>query len=226
MEAINLPESVYYATFPIQEQALKGEWNYELTAVYTIAVLDFLFDDFRAEDNLLHLVELKDELGRVFYNKLKFIYIELPKFKKTVEQLENHLDKWLYLLQNLARLDEPLPNLQEEVFVALFEAAEIANFSPDDRRIYQGSLKVFRDWYAIEMTARQEAMEQGFTRGREEEAISLICRQLTRHCRQEISENLRLRVATLPISVLESLSEDLLDFNGLTDLEIWLAARE
>jgi predicted transposase/invertase (TIGR01784 family) len=218
--------SLYYATFPIQEQALKGDWNYQLTAVYTIGVLDFVFEEFRQEDNFLHVVELKDDLGRLFYKKLKFIYIELPKFKKNIEQLETHLDKWLYLLRNLARLDEPTPNLQEEVFAELFEAAEIANFSPDDRRVYQGSLKAFRDWYAIETTGRQEAMEQGFTRGREEEAIALICRLLTRRCRQEISENLRSRLATLPILVLENLSEDLLDFDSLTDLETWLAARE
>jgi predicted transposase/invertase (TIGR01784 family) len=218
--------SLYYATFPIQEQALKGDCNYQLTAVYTIGVLDFVFEEFRQEDNFLHVVELKDELGRLFDKTLKFIYIELPKFKKNIDRLETHLDKWLYLLQNLARLDEPMPNLQEEVFAELFEAAEIANFSPDDRRVYQGSLKAFRDWYAIETTGRQEAIELGLTQGREEEAIALICRQLTHRCRQELSENLQSRLTKLPISVLESLSEDLLDFNSLTDLETWLAARE
>jgi predicted transposase/invertase (TIGR01784 family) len=234
--------SVFYATFPLQEQGLKGDWNYQLSTVYTIAVLDFVFDDFRENNDLVHVVELKDELGRVFYKKLKFIYIELPKFEKNIEQLETHLDKWLYLLRNLSGLDEPLPNLQEEVFAELFEAAEIANFSPDDRRVYQGSLKVFRDWYAIESTLRQEAMEQGFTQGREEgreegrkagkeqgreeQTIALVCRQLTRRCRQELSENLRSRLARLPMSVLESLSEDLLDFDTLADLDNWLAARE
>ena len=34
--------SVYYATFPIQEQALQGEWNYKLSSVYTIGILDFI----------------------------------------------------------------------------------------------------------------------------------------------------------------------------------------
>jgi len=32
--------SVYYSTFPIQEQAKKGEWNYQLSAVYTVDILD------------------------------------------------------------------------------------------------------------------------------------------------------------------------------------------
>ncbi|MCS6968601.1 MAG: Rpn family recombination-promoting nuclease/putative transposase, partial [Bernardetiaceae bacterium] len=37
--------ALYYATFPIQEQAQQGDWNYQLKAVYLVAVLDFCFDD-------------------------------------------------------------------------------------------------------------------------------------------------------------------------------------
>jgi predicted transposase/invertase (TIGR01784 family) len=37
--------SLYYSTFPIVEQAEQGEWNFELKAVYTIAILDFVFED-------------------------------------------------------------------------------------------------------------------------------------------------------------------------------------
>ena len=36
--------ALYYATFPIREQAEKGDWNFKLTAVYCIAILDFTFD--------------------------------------------------------------------------------------------------------------------------------------------------------------------------------------
>ena len=82
--------SIYYATFPIQEQALKGEWDFELSAVYTVGVLDFIFDDHKADDTFLHVVELKNQRCEVFYKKLKFIYIELPKFNKSLDQLESH----------------------------------------------------------------------------------------------------------------------------------------
>ncbi|MBM6866943.1 PD-(D/E)XK nuclease family transposase, partial [Bacteroides caecigallinarum] len=37
--------SVYYSTFPIREQGRKGEWNYELKAVYVIGILNFTFYD-------------------------------------------------------------------------------------------------------------------------------------------------------------------------------------
>jgi len=30
--------SVYYSTFPIQQQAKKGKWNFRLNAVYTVSM--------------------------------------------------------------------------------------------------------------------------------------------------------------------------------------------
>ena len=74
--------SVFYSTFPIQEQALKGEWNFELTPVYAVGILDFIFAEHKNSATMIHTVELKDQDCNVFYDKLKFIYIELPKFKK------------------------------------------------------------------------------------------------------------------------------------------------
>ena len=86
--------SIYYASFPIQEQAQKGVWNYQLEPVYTVGILDFIFDDHRSDSELLHLVEWKNQRCEVFYDKLKFIYIELPKFTKREEGLETQFDKW------------------------------------------------------------------------------------------------------------------------------------
>ena len=132
--------SVYYATFPIQERGEKGDWNYKLSPVYTIGILDFIFDDHKHDDILLHQVQLKNQKCEVFYEKLKFIYLELPKFKKTVEELETHFDKWVFLLKHLSQLDHPPEKLQEEIFNQVFEIAEIAKFSPDEQKVYQNSL--------------------------------------------------------------------------------------
>lgn len=78
--------TIYYSTFPIQEQAEKGEWNYRLKAVYCIGILDFTFDDYEAEpekSEVVHTVKLKNQHGKVFYDKLTYIYLEMPNFKKT-----------------------------------------------------------------------------------------------------------------------------------------------
>ncbi|NEO44670.1 MAG: Rpn family recombination-promoting nuclease/putative transposase [Moorea sp. SIO4A3] len=160
--------SVYYATFPIQEQAQQGNWNYKLTAVYTVGILDFCFDDHKQDSELLHVVELKNQRCEVFYDKLKFIYVELPKFTKSVDQLETHFDKWLFLLRHLASCNAPPEPLQGNVFAQLFEVAEIANFSSEEQALYQDSLKVYRDMYSVNQTLIQEGLEQGLEQGRQE----------------------------------------------------------
>ncbi len=152
--------SVYYSTFPIQEQAQQGFWNYELTAVYTVGILDFVFDDHKHDSELLHVVELKNQHCEVFYDQLKFIYLELPKFTKSVNQLESHFDKWLFLLKHLAQLNEPPLPLQEDVFSQLFDVAEIANFSSAEQALYQDSLKVYCDMYNVTQTLIDETLEQ------------------------------------------------------------------
>jgi predicted transposase/invertase (TIGR01784 family) len=220
--------SVYYASFPIQEQAEKGEWSYELAPVYLVGILDFIFDDHKNDPTFLHIVELKDQECRVFYDKLKFIYIELPKFEKTLEQLDTHFDKWLFLFRHLPQLYEPPAPLQEEVFEELFSVAEIANFSVEENRSYQASLKIYRDWYAIEMTARQEAMQQGREEERQvalQREQSLILRQLTRKL-GELDEPIRERVSALSFEQLELLGVALFDFTTMEDLDAWLSGLE
>ena len=160
--------SVYYATFPVQEQAIKGEWKYELTSVYTVGILDFIFDDHKNDETLVHIVELKNQHGEVFYEKLKFIYIELPKFTKSLEQLETHLDKWLFLFKHLAQLDDRPLLLQEGVFTELFDVAEIANFSRVEQQGYQNSLKYYRDLNNTFDSAKSEARREGLKEGRDE----------------------------------------------------------
>jgi predicted transposase/invertase (TIGR01784 family) len=220
--------SVYYSTFPIQEQALKGEWNYELAAVYTVGVLDFVFDDHKNEYTLLHVVELKNQHCEVFYEKLKFIYIELPKFTKSLEQLETHLDKWLFLLKHLAELNEPPSPLQEAVFTELFEVAEIANFSPMEQETYQNSLKYYRDMNNVVDTSRQEGREEGREEGRLAERSLILDRQRALLLRilprtvGELPDDLKDKIDRLSLENLEALSEIFWDFTGLEDLVSWL----
>jgi predicted transposase/invertase (TIGR01784 family) len=157
--------SVYYASFPIQEQAGKGEWDYRLEPIYSIGILDFIFDDHKFDAELLHTVELKNQRSEVFYDKLKFIYIELPKFKKKENELETQFDKWLYVFRHLSKLQDRPPKLQDRVFVKLFEAAEIAKFTPDERDAYEDSLKYYRDLKNVVDTSREEGILEGMEKG-------------------------------------------------------------
>ena len=167
--------SVYYSSFPIQQQAKKGDWNFQLQAVYTVGILDFTFDEHKNDQDIFHLVELKDQKCEVFFDKLKFIYIELPKFQKSEEELESHFDKWLFVFTHLSKLQNRPKKLQEKVFQQLFEAAEIANLPKKDREAYQESLKNYLDLKNVIVTSRNEGIQEGKAEGKAE--IAKIMKQ-------------------------------------------------
>jgi predicted transposase/invertase (TIGR01784 family) len=209
--------SIYYASFPIQDQAEKGDWNYKLDPVYTIGILDFVFDEDKNDDTLLHIVELKDQNCRVFYEKLKFIYLELPKFKKTIDQLSDHFDKWLFLLKHLPELEEPPLPLQENVFMQLFEVARITNFSPSEREAYENSLKYYRDMNGVIETAREEGKAQGVQEGKSSLLLKLLSLKLG-----NIPDEIKVLLHGLAPEMLDVLSEALFDLESLEDLHDWL----
>ncbi|MDR0692124.1 MAG: Rpn family recombination-promoting nuclease/putative transposase [Prevotellaceae bacterium] len=158
--------SVFYATFPIQQQGRQGNWNFSLKAVYLIGILDFVFEDDKDDESYFHReIKLMDtKKHHVFYDKLTFIYLEMPKFNKTEEELVTRFDKWLYVLKNLPQLERRPVKLQEKVFDNLFRTAEIAKFTPSEIYQYEDSVKVYRDlWNTLSY-----AVKDGLTRGHAE----------------------------------------------------------
>ena len=155
--------SLYYSTFAIREQAPKGkDWDYHLEDVYTVGVLNFKFpgDEYPA-DSYRHEIKLKDiEDNHVFYEKLTFVYLEMPKFNKTEDELVTMFDKWMFVLRNLSRLLDRPKALQDRVFDRLFEQAEIAKYSPEERREYEVSVKNYWDYNSTMKTAATNASNE------------------------------------------------------------------
>jgi predicted transposase/invertase (TIGR01784 family) len=157
---------LYYSTFPIQQQAHRGEWKFELSAVYVIAIMDFeLEKSLNSNNSVLSRVQLLNtETFDVFYNKLTYIYLEVPKFKKAENELENLFDKWLFLLRNMERLHNIPNNIKEQIFMKFLEKAELAKLSDEDRFKYERSLKVYRDDLLVMTTKFEEGIEVGSKR--------------------------------------------------------------
>ncbi len=165
--------SIYYSTFPVQEQSVKGEWDFKLQSVYLIAILDFVFDN-EEEETFFHHVQLRDDKNRVFYNKLTYIFLEMPKFKKVESELETTFDKWLYVLKHLSELQNKPRALQERVFEKLFKAAEIAKFTKEERMKYEESLKQYRDLENVIAASFEEGEAKGKMEGKIEVALNLL----------------------------------------------------
>ena len=182
--------SVYYSSFPIQEQAKKGDWNYQLSPVYMVGILDFIFSGEESVQEVRHEVQLKDQKCQVFYDKLTYIYLEMPNFKKTELDLQDNFDKWMYVLQRLPHLQDRPRVLQDRVFQKLFEAAEIAKFTPDEKDKYEESLKYYRDL--------KNVVDSSFDEGKQERNY-------------EIARQMKLEGETI---------EKIIRYTGLTEEEI------
>jgi predicted transposase/invertase (TIGR01784 family) len=140
--------TIYYSTFPIREQAEKGLWDYNLKAVYCIGVLDFTFDDYETEpekSEVVHTIQLKNQHGKTFYDKLTYIYLEMPNFKLGEAELKTRLDQWLYFIRHLEDFQNIPAIFRDEVFINAFEKAELARFGPAEMDRYEYSLKIYRD---------------------------------------------------------------------------------
>ena len=119
------------------------------------SILDFKFDD-KVENGIgevIHTVQLKDQKNKVFYEKLKFVYLEMPHFIKEEHELETRLDKWLYFIKRLEDFQNIPEIFKDDVFIQAFKTAEIAKYNEDERYDYEQSLKVYRDLKAVIDTA-------------------------------------------------------------------------
>ncbi|PIE84247.1 MAG: hypothetical protein CSA07_03185 [Bacteroidia bacterium] len=168
---------MFYATFPIQQQADRHRWNFELTAVYAIAILDFVFDEDQDEPDKYRYDIMLREAGHKepFYDKLTFIYLAMPKFRKGIDELANDFERWLYVIKNIGSLDRYPPELKGRIFRRFFDLAEVAQFDRSEHDEYQESLRVYRDLKnsfdsAIregEQKGLQKGLSQGMAKGRE-----------------------------------------------------------
>ena len=168
--------SLYYATFPIREQAQKGGlWNYELKHVYVVALLNYdMTESSFAKDTINHDIGLLDkQTHKVFNDKLTFKYVEISKFDKSIEELKSNYDKWIYVLQNLSRLDRQPTYLQTAVFTRLFKQAEIAGFTRTELREYEDSLKAYRDMKNSLDNAEEKGIAKGLIKGERNKAIEI-----------------------------------------------------
>ena len=189
--------SLYYASLPIQKQAPRGNWDFRLKAVYLVGILDFVLFDECEEDkeHTIEYVQLTRERTKTQYsNKLRFAFIELPKFKKTEKELETHFDRWLFLLKNLYKLQERPACVEGEIFEKLFELSEIKRLTRVDMEKYRKSILKYNEVRLVADCARdegreegieiglekgmekgrEEGVETGIEKGREEEKIDII----------------------------------------------------
>ncbi len=157
--------SVYYASFPIREQAKKGDWLFKLAPVYFIAILDFEYDEAEEMRKFRRDIALRDEDGTLFFDKLHFKFLQMPLFNKQAAELETHFDKWIYFLKNLESFDHIPAILNEPIFKKAFQTAELANLNQEQYTAYEKNLLDYWSAKAVVATAWEEGRAEGLAEG-------------------------------------------------------------
>lgn len=189
--------ALYYSTFAIQEQAGVGTWNYKLAGVYFIGILDFeLKGEKEKKDKYMHNIVLMDKDDKtIFYNKLEYKFIEVPKFNKKEDELETILDKWIYFFKYLHTLEERPDFMNNDMFIKAFGIAEMNNLNKEKRLEYEASLKAYRDLYVILDESfdkgKIEGIEVGIIKQAQNSIITILETKFNSSISQEIIDTIK-----------------------------------
>ncbi len=156
--------SLFYASRLISDQSTKGdkEWKYNLKEVYSISLLEeFCLPD-TDSDKYIHEVSLCNiETGAIFYDKLKFFYIEVMKFDKKENELETELENWLYYLKNISKMTEEPQFLKTSELKQFVYLANYANLTDEERARHRAIQKVKWDNKNVMDYAIESGIENG-----------------------------------------------------------------
>ncbi len=168
--------AVYYTSRLINKQIGKGKAgnDYRLPEVYFIALLEFSMDDAVGSRHLYDVALLDKQTKEIFYNKLGYKFIVLPKFLKKGSELETDMDQWLYLLKHISQMNQIPKFLDKRIFSLIFSIGEIAKLKKEDFMAYEASLKRKRDVESVNNSARRAGVLEGIEKGIEKGKASTV----------------------------------------------------
>ncbi|MEQ9553474.1 MAG: Rpn family recombination-promoting nuclease/putative transposase [Coleofasciculus sp. G3-WIS-01] len=209
---------VYNLSKAYSNQLGIGENYLILNPVIAVTITDFIL--FNNTPDVINQFVFQEKNKNFEYPdpELQLIFVELPKFNKTLSELTSLSDKWIYFLKEAASLDNIPDSLGDvsEIELAL-NIANQAKMTVEELEVVERRGIMLQD----EKGRITYAAEQGEAKGRFQEAIALVMRLLNKRF-GELPVAISTQVESLPLEYLENLTEDILDLNLLEDLERWL----
>ena len=155
--------ALYYSTFQIQRQVEAGAEYYDFLPVYVVSILDFAMDDDPQSNAVRTAYRLyEDNSHKLLTDRVTFIFIELPKFTKTVEELDGNILEGMYFcFKNMPELESRPEVLDHHVFTKIFDVTELYNMDQDTRDKVLDNMTTERDLRNQMIYAREEGREEG-----------------------------------------------------------------
>lgn len=169
--------ALFYLSRAITQQAKRGVWNFQLDAVYGVFFMNFVMDKDMPSKIRTDIVLSDRDTGKLFSNKFRQIFIELPNFNKEEDECENDFERWIYILKHMDTLDRMPFKARKAVFERLEKLASKANMTQEERARYEEEWKVYNDYFNTldfaEQKGVQKGLQKGLQKGKEETARNL-----------------------------------------------------
>lgn len=157
---------LYNAAKAYSLQLDAGENYWTLKPVIALTLTDFIMFP-ESEKIISHFIFKEAETNIKYRDQdLDLIFVELPKFKNTLEQIESLTEKWIYFIKSAYNLENiPEKMVQENVINKAFNLANRTNLTREELEDLQKKEMFIADQQALRMKARKEGIEQGKQEG-------------------------------------------------------------
>ena len=152
----------YYVSKEYSSQIEKGDDYSKLTPVVLVGILEF--DYFEGNNYLTRHLILNMETHKNELKDINFNFIELPKFKKELEECKTLTDKWIYFIKNAENLDVVPPDVIDEGLKEAYTESDKHNWTKDELDSYDYFLMREQDEKGrvefAEIKAKEEAKKE------------------------------------------------------------------
>ena len=96
------------------------------------------------------------------------------KFTKTESECKTDLEKWMYIMNHLEKLDDIPWSSQNDQFKELAHVSNVASLTPEERFVYEENLRIYRDNLATHAASYLDGKKEGRKEGRREVARNML----------------------------------------------------
>jgi predicted transposase/invertase (TIGR01784 family) len=152
---------LYNAAKAYSIQLNRGDEYALLNPVIALTITNFKMFEF---EKMISSFVLKEKKLLTDYgdNDIELVFVELPKFKKKLEELETITDNWLYFMKTAKKLDSIPPSMEKITEInRAFQVAKEANLTPEELEELQQREIFIQDQFNAVKLARRLALEEG-----------------------------------------------------------------
>ena len=169
---------MYNAAKSYANQLDSGERYILLNPVIALTIIDFIMFDHNTE--IINSFVFQEETQKFVYNEeIKLVFLELRKFNKSLEELENISDKWIYFIKNAAEFREkPADFKSVSALNPAWEIANLAGLNREELEEIQNRTIWLTDQEGMTLYAQEKGRKEGIIEGTIELIITLLQQKL------------------------------------------------